>query len=208
MSTPAPSSPSLHPTRRQLDELDALMERMLELPVNPDGEANQPTSEEPAISASADASPFSEFSPHGIASYQTEEGAGAVTAARGEFSFGSSSSGTETGIPAIPASPQARMPNRGSKIEKAAASGRDPQSSILDPRRSHAGGTAGDEPPPSLWTWPVVGINRIYDTLMSGLGTPGRMMRGAGRAWLGWIGLLMLAAALAWGVFDWLQWAG
>ena len=42
MSTPAPTSPSLHPTRRQLDELDALVERMLELPVKPgDEEANR-----------------------------------------------------------------------------------------------------------------------------------------------------------------------
>ena len=43
-------------------------------------------------------------------------------------------------------------------------------------------------------------------------GNPGgnlsSFLLGSGRRLLGWIGLLMLAAALAWGVFDWLHWAG
>ena len=85
MSTPAPS-PSLHPTRRQLDELDALMERMLELPVNPAAEeAKSPGAEGPTLSEAESASPFAEFSPHGIASYQTEESDASVTNPEGRL---------------------------------------------------------------------------------------------------------------------------
>lgn len=56
MSEPTPRPPSTsHPTRQQLDELDALMQRMLALPVNqqPD-EAEAPASEPSADVAFAD----------------------------------------------------------------------------------------------------------------------------------------------------------
>ena len=164
MSTPAPPSPSLHPIRRQLDELDALMEQMLELPVNPveDGSTNSPSLE------SAETSPFEGFSPNGIISYHTEDS------------------------------------NDERRMKKEASQGVIP-SSIPHPS-SIRGDDAG--PPPPIWLWPVVAMNRVYDALMGGLGTPGRVMRGTGRVWLGWIGLILLATALAWGLFDWLQWAG
>src|SRR5260370_42438762 len=61
MSTPAPPSPSLHPTRRQLDERDALMERMLELPVNATGDQ------------AGDSSPLANFAPAEFESYRTDD---------------------------------------------------------------------------------------------------------------------------------------
>src|SRR5438094_7109932 len=103
MSTPVSSSSSLHPTRRQLDELDALMERMLELPVNPAVEdAKSPDVEEPTLSEAENASPFAEFSPHGIASYQTEESDASVTNPEGVLL--SSTLGKENGFSPVQSS--------------------------------------------------------------------------------------------------------
>ena len=203
MSTPVSSSSSLHPTRRQLDELDALMERMLELPVNPAvEEAKSPGAGEPTLSEAENASPFAEFSPHGIASYQTEESDASVTNSEGALL--SSTLGKENGISSVQYS-TGQSPFRFTEPTSLTVN-RGTASKIAFTRTS--AGVADDGPPPSLWLWPVVGINQIYDAVMGGLGSPGRIMRGTGRAWLGWLGLLMLTAALAWGVFDWLQWAG
>ena len=205
MSTPVSSSSSLHPTRRQLDELDALMERMLELPVKPAGEeAKTPVCEEPTFLAAESASPFAEFSPHGFASYQTEESDASVTDPEGAFQLRSSNSAQENGVSLVPPS-NGQSPFRFAEPTSLPVN-HGAESKIAFTRTS--AGVADDGPPPSFWLWPAVGINRIYDAVMGGLGSPGRIMRGTGRAWLGWVGLLMLAAALAWGVFDWLQWAG
>jgi hypothetical protein len=187
MSTPAPTSPSLHPTRRQLDELDALVERMLELPVKPgDEEAKSSATEEAAVPDPAGESAFAEFSPHGIASYQTHESEASAADSQEAFQFTSSDPARENGV------------------RSTLASHGQPSVRFTRPALSRA----DDGPPASMWLWPVVGINQTYDFLMGGLGTSGRILRGTGRAWLGWVGLMMLAAALAWGVLDWLQWAG
>jgi hypothetical protein len=197
MSTPAPSSPSLHPTRRQLDELDALMERMLELPVNPVGDESKSSSnEDPATYGSADTSPFAGFPPHGMPSYQTEEAEALAADASRAFNFTTAGS------------------IKGNEVSSGSGNDDFGQRNSLGARIGARSGTlrrtelADEDPPPAIWLWPLVGMNQTYDTLMSGLGAPGRFMRGTGRVWLGWIGLLLLATALAWGVFDWLQWAG
>jgi hypothetical protein len=199
MSTPAPSSPSLHPTRRQLDELDALMERMLELPVNPVGdESKSSSSEDPATYGSPDASPFAGFSPHGMPSYQTEEAEALAADASRAFNFTTAGSIKGNEVSSGSGNDDFGQRNsRGVHIDTRSRIASTPRTEFDD---------AG--PPPAIWLWPLVGMNQTYDTLMSGLGAPGRFMRGTGRVWLGWIGLLLLATALAWGVFDWLQWAG
>jgi hypothetical protein len=162
------------------------MERMLELPVNSEGpEAKSLASAEPVLSEPAEVSPFAEFSPLGIPSYQTGE---------------SDASAADM----IPPS-NGQSPFRFAEPTSIAANGGTGNRIVVSGTSTHV---ADDGPPPPVWLWPVVGINKIYDALMDGLGSPGRIMRRTGRAWLGWIGLLMLAAALAWGVLDWLQWAG
>ena len=179
MSTPAPS-PSLHPTRRQLDELDALMERMLELPVNPAAEeANRPASDEPALPPPEDAAPLGELGSHGFVSYRTDENDASVMTHQSPFHF---------------------------TVAKSAVVNPDSTNRIVI--TGTATGVADDGPPPPLWLWPAAGVNHLYDSLMGRLGAPGRIMRGTGRTLLGWIGLLLMAAALAWAVFDWLHWAG
>jgi hypothetical protein len=186
MSTPAPTSPSLHPTRRQLDELDALVDRMLELPVKPGEEESKNSVTEEALLPDDGVSPFAEFSPQGVASYQTHGSDTSAANAQGAFQFTSSDSAKANGV-----SPT--LARNGLPAFKAA----DRTSTGTD-----------DGPPASIWLWPIVGINQTFDFLMGRLGGTGLILRGTGRVWLGWIGLLMLAAALAWGVLDWLQWAG
>jgi hypothetical protein len=169
-----------------LDELDALMARMLELPVNPLAEQVQnPGSEEPSSSRPEDASalddsPSGEFASHGFVSYRTDESDASVTSPTQAMAFHF-------------AEPKSAVVNADSANRIVA--GKSPE-------------LADVGPPPPLWLWPVAGINQMYDALMASLGTPGWIMRGTGRTLIGWIGLLLLAAALAWGVFDWLQWAG
>jgi hypothetical protein len=199
MSTP--SSPSLHPTRRQLDELDALMERMLEVPVKTaEGEAAA-TSTGSSAESGSESSLLTDFNSTGFESYRTEEGESTLLDLPSAFDFSGSvkvqdstaSSTSETQGPspfvfqstpssAIPASPSTSV-----------------QSSPVP---------VMDDPPAPIWMWPVLGINRSYDGLMNRLGMPGRILLGRGRSWLGWMGLVMVAAALVWGILDWIHWAG
>ncbi len=55
--------------------------------------------------------------------------------------------------------------------------------------------------------YPLAWINGAFDFVTAWLGPVGRWLRGpAGRGLLGWVGLLLLAAALAWLAWDGLGW--
>src|SRR5437879_4286024 len=86
MATPASPSPSLHPTRRQLDELDALMERMLELPVN------AAAGEMAAGDRATEPSPFAELTSSDFESYRTDEGDALAVDSASAFDFSSPAS--------------------------------------------------------------------------------------------------------------------
>ena len=64
------------------------------------------------------------------------------------------------------------------------------------------------EPAPLPWVcYPLLGINLVFDGLSWLLGPAGRWLRRpGGRAVLGGLGLLLLAAAVARGVLDWMGW--
>jgi hypothetical protein len=54
---------------------------------------------------------------------------------------------------------------------------------------------------------PLLWLNWAFDYAMSWLGPPGRWLCGSGgRALLGWGGLLLIAAALAWIALDGMGW--
>jgi hypothetical protein len=54
---------------------------------------------------------------------------------------------------------------------------------------------------------PLLWLNLAFDWSTTWLGPPGRWLRGpGGRAVLGWGGLLLLAAALAWVALDGMAW--
>ena len=67
--------------------------------------------------------------------------------------------------------------------------------------------TAPAMPPDAGRPWPLVWINIAFDGLTVLLGPLGRWLRGpTGRAMIGWIGVLLLAGAMAWALFDWMGW--
>ena len=213
MSTPA--SPS--PTHQQLDELDALLQRMLELPVNPLDEDLVITAPPPepvptmspaekvvamplplvAASALAEQLPAESHRPN-LPSPPVAGGEGPGV----------------RGVGASTPSPPAPLPRSGgegrevlfvsSKPQAAeTAAPRDPKP--MTPAHSYT-------PTPSLphsprWLRLLIESNRIFDRGMARLGRPGRWLRRPrGRALLGWTGLLFLAAALTLVLLDWIGW--
>ncbi len=191
MSTPAPSSPSLHPTRRQLDELDALMDRMLELPVDSTGDP------------SADASTLANFAPADFESYRTDDSDSMVVDSPSPLDFNTSST-----VASGPSPLSDKELDRTPFVFHSPAAPTFPGMPAYGESVRPTPGSEGEEPPGPIWLWPVVGINRLYAGTMSRLGAPGRLLLGTGRTWLGWIGLIMIAGALAWGIIDWIHWAG
>ena len=202
MSTSASSSPSLHPTRRQLDELDALMERMLEVPVKAAEEEPQGAANPRALSpeSSAESSLVADFTSTGFESYRTDEGDSSLADSPSAFDFHSPSPVHDNSV-SPPTEPHGQTPF----VIQSATSSAIPGS--LAGSRESSPSSVIDDPPAPIWLWPVVGVNRTYDGFMTRLGSPGRMLLGRGRTWLGWIGLLMLTAALVWGILDWIHWA-
>jgi hypothetical protein len=173
MSTPAPPPAPTDPLREQLDELDALLQRMLELPVNPaDSEVAPPPAIDPLPPLPA-IDPRRSLSP-------------AVAVRLDE-------PGGPSAVAVVEAPPAVTIEDRGSRIEERTKQVFDPRSSILDPR--------------SWLLWPLVGVNRLFDRAVSRFGFAGRWMkRPWGRALLGWVGLLCLAAAVVLLLLDWFGW--
>jgi hypothetical protein len=191
MSTPTvpPSSPN-NPTRQLLDELDALMERMLALPVEDvEGEPlpppRSPLLREPAapLIAPIEAPPS--------LTHRVEMIRSTVPPTAGPSSR----------FPAEPALPTA------------AATTTSPPPVVASPRWSPKGILARgiDVPPPEIraawWMRPVLWSNRAFDRATLRLGPFGRWLRGAtGRTLLGWTGLVLLALALTCLVLDVVGW--
>jgi hypothetical protein len=58
-----------------------------------------------------------------------------------------------------------------------------------------------------FWLLPLLWFNRLFDRLALGLGAPGYWLRGPlGRGLLGWLGLALLATALALVLLDHMSW--
>jgi hypothetical protein len=195
MATPVPSSPPTQPTRQQLDELDALMQRMLALPV-----------EGLAVPAPPPALPQSDNGP------STDEPASAAGDS-GPVLLVDLTPGTDQ--PAADVLPQAfhtfvSVPAPELPVIAAPPSSRDEPECLVD------AGAAPPEPAasqqaeegPAWYQLPLVGMNRVFDGTTWLLGPLGRWLRApAGRTLLGWLGLLLLAGALAWGILDWVGWS-
>ena len=192
------SSPSLHPTRRQLDELDALMERMLELPVDSTAEGTNEAATDSQAPSDSSNDAFAAFMAPGFASYTTENET-LQTGSPDAFNFSSAIENPAPSASERGASPFAFQPT----ALPSTTVGTHPGASLI-----RSTDESNDNAPPPAWLFPVVGINRVYDGVMGSLGRPGKFFMSTGRAWLGWIGLVMLAAALAWGILDWITWAG
>ncbi len=169
MSTPARprSSTPLQPTRQQLDELIELMQRMLALPENPVEEIVK--DEE-----------------------RGARGEGGGTRDEAVEPGTSLSSLTSPSSPLAPPPPPlsvSRVP-----LQRAASS--EPRSEVRGPG-AHRISDLWLSVLCSLLSAGLVAINGAFDGCMTWLGAPGRWLGGPrGRTWLGWTGLVLLAAAL------------
>jgi hypothetical protein len=194
MSTSPRPSASLHPTRQQLDDLDDLMQRMLALPMD-----DALPQEEPG-DLKADSGPLlvedllhhedvatardRSISPRPLQEAPPPPArrlAPAPVLWREEGTRESRSS--PSGFPAL------ELPS----LAPAATLSAEPANGC-DPCAKTSEGFV-------LLVW----TNRAFDLLTMRLGPPGRWLRGArGRSSLGLLGLILLAAALAWGALDWM----
>lgn len=204
-----PSSALDHATRQQLDELDALMQRMLALPVNPPEDLAHLAEEGPpretasvSLGVQGHASPPLPEPVRPAPDKQARREEEAVQRVAALSSAGHS-------LPPLP--PALKGPAASSHAPPAPVE--NPFSGLGPPQR--AKGESGQPPPrpgvtPPRVAWPLRPlwwINRGFDGGTAWLGPVGRRLRGpGGRALLGWAGLLLLAAALAWLALDGIGW--
>lgn len=194
MSSP---TPPLQPTRQQLDELEALMQRMLALPVNQldagaDDELTLPALapiDLPPVWESEPAAPVRETPP-------AKNGAPKPTNGKAE--------------PATVALHEPAASERPNVLEleenlRPVAANLTIVHRAATPETPWRLPTSARRVPVPLR--PLVWVNRAFDRVVGLFGAPGRWLRGArGRAAIGWAGLVMFAAAAAWAFLEWMGW--
>jgi hypothetical protein len=251
---PRPSSPSLSPTRQQLDDLEALMQRMLALPVNhlpeepaadvktgdvPDGSEppriesdldrilaefpakSWPSREEPAEKPQSERTPtvlevdIPAPPPEPVLPTEPELDVEPRALSRPEDTTllqcdelqESPAEETKPFSPTEYVAAPTPAPDPSAEATPAPWSEPPPVRREVAPRqpRPEPPPASADEPPVPLLLRPLVQVNDAFDLCTVCLGPLGRWLRGrGGRALLGVVGLLLLAAAVAWGVLDWM----
>jgi hypothetical protein len=192
MSTPTvpPASPN-NPTRQLLDELDALMERMLSLPVeDPEGAEPLPPPRSPRLREPAAPVIVSIESPPNLTNRgELIQAAGAPP---GRLAPPTSTVPAPTPTAAATTSPPVSAVPRWSPkgiLERA------PHSRPLEVRLA-------------WWMLPILWSNRVFDRATLRLGPVGRWLRGeTGRTLLGWSGLVLLVLAVTCLVLDIVGWS-
>lgn len=206
---PTQDTTGLHATRQMLDELDALMERMLALPINETEDAASPTPALPTPAAPPPAPPPLapkltllqvpvEDPPLDPAHAGTNPShLPTLTASR------SAALAAPPPVPELPPLPQTPA------VAPVPLSDR----VVPPPAQPSADDLLAEVPEPddSYVSWfilPLLWGNRAFDQATLLLGEPGAWLRSsAGRALLGVTGLLLLAAAGLWLARDWLGWS-
>ena len=232
MADKGPKDTSLQSTKQMLDELDALMERMLSLPVSDQDGAPalpkentkgpslaasltllDPPVDEPAKTPSAKSAPALKSSP-------TVATIAAPTAKR------PLERRPRTKLPhppikpphlsmpsvKIPAVPPVTEPEPVTSENLPAAEPEPltnevvPATSEADPHEQSVADPSA-APPSGRRHGPLLWINQRYDRSTMFLGSLGKLLRGpAGRTLLGLLGIASLLAALGWVLKDWLGW--
>jgi hypothetical protein len=177
-------------TRQKLDELEALIQQMLNLPVNrldPDWPTALPA---PAAEAEDRVSVGPEdrglrMEDRGLRMENRGQHTEQVPAQRIEDTEATQE-------------PQSEKIEEDEQVQPVIPSSiLDPRSSILDPQSSA----------PRWWLYPIVGLNLLFDGLTFLLGPLGRWLRSeTGRLVMGWAGVALLLAALVWTVLGWMGW--
>jgi hypothetical protein len=229
------SSTVLNPTRQQLDDLDSLLQQMLGLPVeasvdadlirsdearaldgsHPRHDANTfaPSSEKPvAEMAFTPELPVAPPVPQPGAPSNDRTPAGGGTEGQTQLtSDARGSDGPSIAASGLTASASVEaVPNELASIEQLEERLRRKVQASQTPMESSGEKPAIRErgrPPVGWWLRPWVWCNEAFDWLTLPLGPVGRWLRGSsGRAVFGWMGLVLLAAALAWVLADLIRW--
>jgi len=235
-SLPSPAAPGPRggqSTRQLLDELDQLMQRMLALPVSDDeagGPATVSTLAPPVRQPAAGGPEPSESAPlpagMSLRAYRVDADEIVHPPHPHGPPHGELRLTREQGPAAEPDQPTPAFGGAGSLLVGLTPPAEQPPASEeTGPGEQafagmHAGPVAGRlaaTPVPaqtfpaaarqSLWLLPLRAVNGIFDLFALCLGRPGRWLRSsAGRSVLGWLGLVLLAAAGALQVLTWIGW--
>jgi hypothetical protein len=218
---------SITSTRQLLDELDALMQRMLALPVG-DTEAQpesdqaattvaEPPAELPPEPESASESPAAEpvATPAPVATEKSSPASYQYDEMESEQSSESPAQEVSAPAPALdspapteaPApeeiAPKLRPVNKEVLASLAARPGR-LQTELLAQQASRLESLAER---PRWWLWPLSLPSRLFDLTTYLLGPLGRWLRSSGgHTFLGLLGILLILAAVALHLFAWLTW--
>ncbi len=203
MSTKTPNDGSLQTTKQMLDELDALMERMLSLPVN-DGEPGQAATETPVVSAN-----LTLLKPGEVPSEKNQAESAPVESdpepARPPWNpphFARPAAAAKKPAPMpgphlAPPRPDPEPLTNDIAVPSTLAT-LDPL--LADMSESATGGTV-------VWCYfPLLWINQRFDSMVKILPGSGWLRSPGGRMFLGVAGLALTVTAFGWLVKDWLGW--
>ncbi len=227
MSSPASPRSSANPTRQQLDDLDALLQRMLELPVNQLEEPGEapPAKSAPVVEPAAVPQPVLEAAPKPEAPdvrhwrLDVPQTPRDLQPHTGDLAFPS----LETTAPAVP--PPSVQPPKATPVSAVSI----PLAMPVDPEPLPTSVPLVAPPPPKPRPAPpvsapaieptpvdsdlpwgmrwLVQLNVWFDEAVAHLGSPGLWVRGqTGRTVLGWTGVTLLGIVALLLVLDWFGW--
>jgi hypothetical protein len=190
----------LHATRQMIDELDALMERMLALPVNDQDEPEAPRT---PVSSPAAAPLTAKLTLLQVPAEEAPQSAHVGTNPSHLPVLGVvRSANPPPSAPTLPPLPEAAPVPVTPLSDRVVPSAVHPD---LDSLICEV-----PEPTGSLGSWFIVLLvwgNRLFDHSTAYLGEPGRWLRGTvGRLMLGLSGIALFAAACWWLLSDWFGW--
>jgi hypothetical protein len=227
MSTVPPARPELpQGTRQLLEELDALMQRMLAVPVNDPSDVpeSQGNTIQPAQTTTA-ALPV-KAEQHVPASATTAKVLAATHQAGPALPTPHRKPEPEQATVHLPPTPP--MPGPGEvplggfwphpALQSPHALSATRQPPTAPPHWSPPSGQrsaqsaarpnpAPHRPADNWWLNSLIWSNRTFDRCTASLGCPGRWLQGrGGRTLLGWLGIGLLLGSVAWGAGSWLDW--
>jgi hypothetical protein len=222
------SAPANQSMRQQLDELDALLQRMLNLPANQVDEPADPTAPRPRFNtadpsptppppagrrpamrllegsapvAAPSAPPPASWDPHWNINLNPQQGSSVF----GRTPAVARSAAPEPAVPVWRAETVAFPQSEAAPAPQPVAAA--PPAPMPAPPVFQSRPVAAE--PTSLVLLPAIMVNRVFDAVIVHLGPPGEWLcTRAGRTILGLAGLAMIAGSAAWAAAGWFGWPG